>query len=249
MKTVVISLESRPDRRATFERWNRGQPLPFAFLDAAEGRRIDPARLVAAGLLHEGEENFNAGSLGNALSHATLWRDCARGREPFLIFEDDACLRGDFWKHAKPLMERHLAAADILVFGYNPESVVALAGSDGVVSAIRFDETVKRRPDYFQRYAALHDARPNLMRCTQFWGLLGYAISPEGAATLLRACLPLRSAEPITLFGTERTIRPHGIDCMINLALQKGRLRAAACYPALVLGPNQLATSDIQTAC
>lgn len=249
MKVVVISLGRRPDRRATFEAWNKAQPLPFTFFDAADGRHVDPLKLVEAGLLAAGEHNFNSSALGNALSHATLWRDCARGREPYLIFEDDACLRGDFWKHAKPLMERYLAAADMLVFGYNTNSVVALCGPDGVVSAIRFDETVKHGADYFHRYAGLHDTRPMLLRCTQFWGLLGYAIAPEGAARLLRACLPLRSDETVRLLTTERTIRPYGLDCMTNLALEKGRLRALACYPALVLGPNQLATSDIQTAC
>lgn len=249
MKTVVISLPRRFDRRERFEAWNRSQPLSFSYLPAADGDRVDRARLVESGLLAEGESNFGPGALGNAVSHAALWRDCAEGREPYLIFEDDACLRGDFWKHAKPLLERHLAAYDLITLGYNTDSVVALSGSDGVVSAMRFDESIKQRPGYFERYARLHDVRPNLLRCVQFWGLLAYAVTPDGARALLSACMPLSSRETVHLFGEGRSLRPYGLDSMINLGLQRQRITAAACYPALALGPNSQLTSDIQTAC
>ncbi len=248
MKTVVISLARRVDRRADFERWNRGQPLSFSFMTAFDGERIEERRLVAGGLLAEDERNFGKAALANALSHATLWRDCAAGREPYFILEDDVCLRGDFWRHAKPLLERHLAAADLIALGYNTDSVVALQGSDGVVSAMRFDETAKRRPGYFDAYARLHDQRPNLLRCVQFWGLLAYAVTPQGAARLLANCLPLSSCDGVPLIGTDRVVRPYGLDSMVNLALAKGRVRACAAYPALALGPNSQATSDIQTA-
>ncbi|MCX5480419.1 glycosyltransferase family 25 protein [Kaistia geumhonensis] len=248
MKTVVISLARRVDRRAEFQRWNRGQPLSFSVMTAVDGDRIDEGKLVACGLLAEGERNFGKAALANALSHATLWRDCASGREPYFILEDDVCLRGDFWRHAKPLLERHLAAADLITLGYNTDSVVALQGSDGVVSAMRFDETAKRRPGYFEAYARLHDARPNLMRCIQFWGLLAYVVTPPGAARLLESCLPLSSRDSVPLVGTDRLVRPYGLDSMVNLALSRGRVRACACYPALALGPNSQATSDIQTA-
>jgi len=220
VKTVVISLRRRVDRRARFEAWNAGQPLAFSYLPAAEGERVDAARLVECGLLAEGETGFSPGALGNALSHASLWRDCAEGREPFLILEDDACLRGDFWRHAKPMLERHLAGCDLVTLGFNTDSTVALAGPDGVVSAMRFDETAKRLPGYFERYARLQDARPNLLRCVQFWGLLAYAVSPAGARRLLAQCLPLSSAGSVDLIGA-----------------------------ALALGPYGLVTSDIQTAC
>ena len=249
MKTLVISLARRVDRRAAFERWNRSQPLAFAYLPAAEGDRIDRLRLIENGVLAEGERNFGPGALGNAMSHAAIWRECADGREPFLIFEDDACLRGDFWKHAKPMLQRMLGGCDLMTFGYNTDSVVALAGPDGVVSAMRFDETVKSRPGYFESFSRLHDVRPNLFRCVQFWGLLAYAISPSGARALLAACLPLSSQDSVALIGTERSVRPYGMDSMINLALQSGRIRATACYPALALGPNSQITSDIQAAC
>ncbi len=249
MKTVVINLPRRVDRREAFERWNRNQPLAFTYLPAAEGERIDRMRLVEHGVLSEGESNFGPGALGNAMSHAAIWRECADGREPFLILEDDACLRGDFWKHAKPMLERFLGSCDLMTFGFNTDSVVALGGPDGVISAMRFDESVKKQPGYFETFARLHDVRPNLFRCVQFWGLLAYAVSPAGARALLASCLPLCSLETVSLIGTERTVRPYGMDSMINLALQQGRLRAMACYPALALGPNSQVTSDIQCAC
>ncbi len=249
MKAVVISLSHRVDRRDQFETWNRAQPLKFHYLPAADGHRVGRQRLVELGLLADAENNFGPGALGNAVSHATLWRECADGREPFLILEDDACLRGDFWKHAKPMLERYIGSCDLMTFGYNTDSVVALGGPDGVISAMRFDESVKKRPGYFDTFSRLHDVRPNLFRCGQFWGLLAYAISPAGARALLASCLPLSSRETVSLIGTERTVRPYGMDSMINLALQQGRLRAMACYPALALGPNSQATSDIQCAC
>jgi len=247
VKTIVISLPRRIDRRETFEAWNRAQPLCFSYLPAAEGEHIARHRLIESGLLVEDEHNFGPGALGNALSHAAIWRNCAEGTETYLVLEDDACLRGDFWKHAKPILERNLAACDILALGYNTDSVVALRGSDGVVSAMRFDETVKKRPGYFETYSRLHDVRPNLFRCVQFWGLLAYAITPRGAKALLSACLPLSSQERVTLIGQDRVIQPYGMDSMVNLALQKGTIRAAACYPSLAQGPNSQLTSDIQT--
>lgn len=246
MRAIVINLERRPDRRQRFLEWNGRQPLRFEFFAAADGSRVDRAKLIERGLLDGEDTRFNGGSLGNALSQLSLWQACAAGREPFLIFEDDACLRGDFWRHARPTMERYLSAHDLIAFGFNTDCITALASSDGFVSAIRFDETIKHRPDYFAAYSRLKDERPQLFRCLQFWGTLAYAITPAGARRLIDACFPLSSRERIEIIGEQRSFAPYGLDGMVNLAIQKGKLNVVACYPPLVLGPNSHADSDIQ---
>lgn len=246
LRVIVINLERRPDRRQRFIEWNGRQPVRFEFFAAADGRQIDRAKLVASGLLDGQDNRFNGGALGNALSQHALWQACAAGREPFLIFEDDACLRGDFWRHARPMMERYLSAHHMIVFGFNTDCVTALRSSDGFVSAIRFDDSIKHRPDYFTAFAKLTDASPQLFQCLQFWGTLAYAITPAGARALLKGCFPLASRESIDIVTEGRAILPYGLDGMINLALQQRELDVIACYPPLVLGPNSHADSDIQ---
>ncbi|PPE77761.1 hypothetical protein C3941_22220 [Kaistia algarum] len=246
LRIHVINLERRPDRRNQFMEWNGHQPLRFEFLAAADGRRIDRARLIEQGLLDPADREFNNGALGNALSQLSLWQACAAGHQPFLVFEDDACLRGDFWRHARPLMERYLSAHPIILFGFNTDAVTALRGADGFVSVVRFDERIKRRPGYFRDYGKLQDVRPQLFQCLQFWGSLAYAITPAGARALINACFPLSSRARIEMIGEGRSVIPCGVDGMMNVALQEGRLKVLACYPPLVLGPNSHADSDIQ---
>ena len=247
MRVFVINLERRPERRSRFTEWNRRQPLRFEFFAAADGQRLDRAKLATHGLLDPDDRLFQSGALGNALSHHALWTACAAGREPYLVFEDDACLRGDFWRHARPYIERYLSAYDLMAFGFNTDCVTALRTSDGFVSAIRFDESIKRRPDYFTSYAKLEAERPQLFQCLQFWGTLAYAVSPAGARRLLDACFPLSSRERIGLVGEDRSIMPYGLDGMVNVGLQRGQLGVVACYPPLALGPNSHADSDVQT--
>jgi len=246
LRAFVINLERRVDRRRQFLAWNEQQPLAFEFFAAADGTRIDRGKLIAAGLLDATDREFNNGALGNALSQLALWRACAAGREPYLVFEDDACLRGDFWQHAKPMIERYLAPHHLMLFGFNTDSVTSLRGSDGFVSAMRFDESIKRHPRFFEEYRRLRDVRPNLFHCRQFWGTLAYAISPRGARALIDACFPLSSRRKVELIGENRELAPCGLDGMMNLALQEQRLDVVACYPALVLGPNSHLDSDIQ---
>lgn len=248
MKSFVINLESRPDRKAAFDCWNRRQPVAYSYFPAISGRSVNRFDLVAKGHLAPEEALFNAGSLGNALSHRALWEECARGDEPYLIFEDDCCLRGDFWRHAQPIISREANHRHMIVFGFNTDAAIAIRGADGVLSAIRFDETIKRHPDYFCQYSQLKDGRPNLFRCHQFWGILAYAISPKGAQRLIEECFPLASDEPVELIGEDRKVPPYGLDGRINLALQKERLDALICYPPLALGPNSQTMSDIQAA-
>lgn len=246
MRAFVINLERRSDRRQRFVEWNGRQPFRLEFFPAADGRQIDRGRLVACGLLDGQDNRFNGGALGNALSQHALWQACAAGREPFLIFEDDACLRGDFWRHARPMMERYLSAHHMIVFGFNTDCVTALRSADGFVSAIRFDESVKQRPDYFTAFARLADTSPQLFQCLQFWGTLAYAITPAGARALLGSCFPLSSRQSVDIVAEGRAIQPYGLDGMINLALQQRRIDVIACYPPLALGPNSHADSDIQ---
>jgi GR25 family glycosyltransferase involved in LPS biosynthesis len=249
MRAFVINLAHRVDRREAFQQWNQRQPFRYEYFAAIDGKRVDRVRLAQQNWLDPERNTFNAGALGSALSHLALWQACAAGTEPFLIFEDDCCLRGDFWKHGQKLLSRYLSAHDMILLGFNTDAAIALRSGDGVLSAISFDERVKLRPGYFTEYSRLRDSCPNLFRCHQFWGTLAYAVSPSGARRLIEACFPLSSREEFQLIGSSRrAIRPFGIDGSINLALERGRLDVIACYPPLALGPNRHADSDIQVA-
>jgi hypothetical protein len=99
----VISLDRTPQRFAQFLADNAGFAVQrFA---ACDGGLLTPAGCVAEGLI-SAENIYNAGALGTARSHVTLWRECVASGAPMVVAEDDIVLRADFWPAMAALLER-----------------------------------------------------------------------------------------------------------------------------------------------
>lgn len=240
MHGYVINLERRPDRRQTFLGWNGGHGVEFTFVPAIDGAAVAADSLVADGLLVAGPHHYPAGAIGNALSHRALWQRCAESGDSMAVFEDDACLRHDFLRHAEAALAGAGDDWDLFFFGYNTDAAIAVVTPEALFGVIVFDDHAKRKPGYFDKFA--HRAPdvpcPYVFKTMRAWGTLGYMVTPAGARHLLDACFPLSSEDAILLHVEGRTVPPKALDGMINLALQKGLVTAKCCFPPLVTGPN-----------
>lgn len=245
MRFNVINLPARADRRAQFMAWNAHPGIDITWVDAAVGAELDRNALVAQGVITVDNRQFGAGALGCAMSHRALWLAAREAQTPTFICEDDACLRGEFNRHVETVLAQLKPDWDLCYFGYNTDAVVATQSDDGLRTLLFFDESAKRTPAYFDAFSRLKAPAPALLRCFQAWGTLCYAVSPAGAQRLLELCFPMRADADIFMFGQNRTIKPFGIDGMINLALQRAPLNAYCVTPPLVAGPNDAASSDV----
>ena len=247
MRLNVINLPARADRRAKFTAWNARPGVEIAFTDAVIGVALDRADLAKRNLVDPDAQGFSAGALGNALSHHKLWLEAAAAPQPTFICEDDACLRADFPAQAHGALSQISADWDILFLGYNTNAIVAVQSSDGLKALLNFDESAKRNADFFEAFARTPAPAPTPLLCFQAWGTLAYAISPQGAAKLLKLCFPLSGAMDIFMFGQNRTLKPYTLDGMINVALQRAPVNAYCVFPPLAVSENDVATSDVVT--
>ena len=245
MRLNVISLPTRADRRAQFTAWNARPGVEIAFVDAVVGASLDRAELAARGLVASDAAQVSAGALGNALSHHKLWVEAVTSSGPTFIFEDDACLRADFVTQAMEALAQIPADWDFVFFGYNTNAIVAVQSRDGLKALLHFDEGAKRNADYFTTFARDPAPAPTPLLCFQAWGTLAYAISPRGAARLLKLCFPLSGANDIFMFGQNRKLQPYTLDGMINVALQRAPLSAYCLFPPLAVSANDVAGSDV----
>jgi GR25 family glycosyltransferase involved in LPS biosynthesis len=233
----VISLERTPQRWRAFEAANEGGPAYTRF-DAIDGLKIDPLELISSGMMAEGL-SYTHGAIGCALSHIAFWRACAVADGPVTVCEDDAILH--------PAFESCAAAAadlkpdfDLILWGWNFNSVLAGELFDGAPFAMGFDEALMS-----QATAAFRNGRPTpiLLRLHRAFGTPCYTLSPRGAAKLLALCLPLvpgRVFFPLLNRESENT----GLDIPLNAAYPK--IAAYAALPPLALTLNVAALSTVE---
>lgn len=247
MHALILNLKRRPDRRTQFLDWNGHHDIAFEFVEAVDGQTLSRQCLRDQGLITDDTDRWTVGALGNALSHRRLWIRAVETGEPQWVFEDDACLRGDFSTRLPQILEG-LDDPDFLYLGFNTNASLCVEGPEGLISVVLFDESCKRSPDYFRRYSRLCSARPpNVLRCLQAWGHPAYMVTPRGAKRLLERCFPLRSSPPLPLLGQNRQISPYTLDGLINLALLRQGIESRCCFPPLVLTPNDYHGSDVVT--
>lgn len=245
MRLNVINLPSRADRRAQFTAWNARPDIEIAWVDAAVGADLDRNALVAQNIITSNNAQFTPGALGCAVSHHAQWLAARAAQSYTIVCEDDASLRGDFTSQTEAVLAQLQADWHICYLGYNTDAIVAVQSADGLKSLMYLDEAVKRTPGYFESFARLTAPMPTPLLCFQVWGTLCYAVSPAGAQRLLELCFPMRADAEVVMFGQNRTLKPFGIDGMINLALQLEPLNAYCVVPPLVVSENDAATSDV----
>lgn len=244
MRLYVINLPSRADRRSQFSRWNVRADLDIVFVAAVVGADLDQDAIVRDELAAP-HTRLTPGALGCAQSHRMLWRQVVAAGTPMIVCEDDACLRGDFVERTSALMAELGGDWDLLYLGYNTDALVAVETPEGLKMLLQFDEAVKSAPGFFEQFAKLRSRAPTALACYQAWGTLCYAITPRGAARLLRACFPMSQERPVVMFGQNITLPPFGVDGMINAALQREQIAAFCAVPAVAVSLNDRADSDV----
>jgi glycosyl transferase, family 25 len=241
----VISLARRPDRRERFLRWNSGKGVDLTVVDAVDGQTLNRQALLRDSLIDDANLNFSSGHLGAALSHRKLWELCVALGRPILVFEDDVFLPDSLADWCERFVADLAQGCHILYVGYNRDAILSVGFGDGDWCNIVFQPTTgsfEYRAQQHSRWSARNSH--TILDTRLVWGITAYAISPAGAEALLRSCFPLSNKLPLRMFGAGRLLVPYSLDGMVNLAIQRGLVKARVVFPPMVVGPNDPADSD-----
>jgi hypothetical protein len=234
----VISLDRTPDRFDRFVALHPG--FPIARFSAIDGARVTRADCLRDGLINE-QNTYNPGAIGIALSHTTLWRDCAAGSVPFHIVEDDVILRADFVSAAAAALAT-LPDWDIVLWLHNFDWPVKIRppGEIGPVVMQYEPDDGGRNWDGFRATRVA----PMLVPVLSAGGIGCYSISPQGARRLLADCLPIGNAmaEYVPKPGTGWLNT--GLD--VEMSRHYGRRLAFFAIPPLAVAPNDQSASTIR---
>lgn len=240
MQAWVINLDRSTARLDVFVRRNAGI-LTITRFPAIDGQTLDRAALIARGIMDPALTAYTPGAFGCALSHAALWRHCIALGEPITVCEDDAVLHRQFAPLADELLGALAGDFDLVMWGWNFDSYLAVDLLPGVSPALlTFDQARMRGAlDVFQQFPI----RPLLLPLLRSFGTPCYTVSPRGADHFLRASFPLTPFE-VFFPGLNRAIPNNGIDMPMNRAYPS--LRAFASLPPLALTVNERSQSTVQ---
>ena len=239
MQVHYINLDSRADRNQSFLDMN-STIVDCRRVAAVDGRRLNLTELVKAGVVHEPTPAYSAGSLGCALSHKGLWEQCVTQDMVLTVAEDDAIFNRGYSDKATGILAKLPSDWDIMLWGWNFDSILHVAVIDGVKQSImRFESSpLGAKIPRFQD--GDYDALP--LRFLGGFGLVCYSISPKGARRMLDSCFPLK-VETIGIPGLGRTLPNVHIDFLLNKYYHT--MKAYVSFPPLVWTENDKANSDI----
>lgn len=237
MEISLINLDRQPDRLASFCRAN-AHLSEVTRVPAMEGARFSRERLMEKQILAEAMPSYTTGAIGCALSHLALWESAFNSGKVTTVAEDDAIFHPDFQSLAPAVLESLPAGWDIVLWGWNFDSILLFDLVPGVLSCLsQFDQNQLRASLSAYRSAAV---APRAYRLKRAFGTVCYSVSPEGAGRLHSHCVPIRPME--TFYpGLNRTLPNAGIDGMMNAAYPD--LQAWVCFPPLVVTENDHTTS------
>ena len=122
MKKYVINLEKRPDRKEHFLQKNQGLEN-VEFVTAVDGYEIDGAYLKKHGYKVDQvwrdpfkDRRVTKGEVGCFISHYKLYEEIAKGKEPVMVFEDDAYVLPNY---DEPTIKEIMTQCDFLYLAYN----------------------------------------------------------------------------------------------------------------------------------
>jgi GR25 family glycosyltransferase involved in LPS biosynthesis len=237
MEISLINLDRQPGRLARFCRVNAhlGQVTRIA---AVDGGSYSRAKLIEKNILAEPMPGYTTGAIGCALSHLSLWERAFNSAKVTTVAEDDAFFHRDFEFLAPALLESLPPGWDIVLWGWNFDSILLFDMLPGVFSCLgQFDQEQLRASLAAYRTSQV---APRTYRLSRAFGTVCYSISPAGAGRLHGHCMPIRPME--TFYpGLKRTLPNEGIDRMMNSAYPN--LQAYVCFPPLVVTENDHANS------
>ena len=223
----VISLPRTPERLTQFRTCNpHVQAQHFPAIDGREVGHIDflPATLP-----------FSVGAVGCFLSHLKLWD--AATTEPVTIFEDDAVIHHRFEEHSASILAS-LPDWHFVLWGWNFDAVTMTEPYPGVARCLITSDQQSLR-DNIDKFQAT-ELRPTAVPLIRFSGTPGYSISPAGVARIKKLMLPVPET-PTWYLGRDWPTR--GIDDALSLVME--RVNGYACFPPIVVTPNDHATSTV----
>ncbi|WP_016835302.1 glycosyltransferase family 25 protein [Herbaspirillum lusitanum] len=235
----IINLDDAVARRSIFAEQN--QHLDYEFVNAIRGASVDAQVLSDPNLFGTGLQ-YTKGAYGCALSHLTAWFDAIDSNEVITIAEDDAIFRYDFQLMHQHLLNNLPQDWDIVMWGWNFDSILSLNAMPDVSSTVLFfDQNQLRNKTYeFQ----LSKQAPVLLPLDKCFGTPAYSISPKGAEKFVKGCFPL---EHFHLYfpGINRELPNNGIDIAMNRIYAS--TNSYACFPPLVVTKNEHEISSVQT--
>lgn len=234
----VITLARLPDKLVEFRNRNQSVNLPFHVFLGVDGQSLNLPDLVKKGLATEGL-SWKPGAVGNALSHCAAWERCCQQGRPMLVLEDDA-LVSPALKSDLPRLMHGDDNWDIVLLGYNTDSCLDVRLSSSLHLQGQFTPPYPTA-ELIQK--AFQEMGPTqLFRLNNAFGIVGYLVSPRGAAKLIEGCFPI-SDRVVTVPALKRHISSTTLDGLMNGLYRD--LQAYACVPPLVLSPNDRATSTV----
>jgi len=239
----VINLARHPQRLKRFFEQNEGVGLRIERFEAIDGSTVDPAKAVADEVVTS-RAQFSPGAVGVAMSHRAIWRESIARRKYAIVFEDDAVIRGDVRDVLPPLVSQLAGNWDIILLGYNTNSILDLKLSDGGIDfrghfSVQYPTLVQ-----LSAFVASKEA-VEIYKLNGAFGLCGYAISPRGAERLISTCFPMdKRVIPIPALG--RSIVSSGLDSILNAFFRQ--VSAYACFTPLVVPINDPSSSSVLQA-
>ncbi|MEN3275966.1 MAG: glycosyl transferase, family 25 [Massilia sp.] len=235
----VISLARSLERRATFAASNAH--IDFAFFDAVEGASV-MGHLHALPELFDRDVAYLPGAVGCALSHLTLWKEAADTNKVVTVLEDDAILRFDFHEQYAHALKKLPADWDMVVWGWNFDSVVNLnvmPGISPVVMTFNQNQLRESIPAFQELTIA-----PQLLPLSHCFGTPAYSISPAGGRKFIENCFPLNNFKQVVP-GLPYPLPNNGIDMVMNRIY--GATRSFCSMPPLAVTENDTPNSTIGT--
>jgi GR25 family glycosyltransferase involved in LPS biosynthesis len=239
MKNFVVNLKRQPEKYENFLKLNAASGISFERFEASDGAALSDQDIAGMKVMAPGAK-LTKGAIGCGASHFRIWKEIVAANVPALVFEDDAVIRNDLTPSLAALLPA-LENWDILMLGYNTDSVLDLELARGMNSAMVF---TPKYPDAAGEAAfQKSNAAVGAFRLNHCFGTSGYAVSPAGAKKLLRFCFPMDN-RPITIPALKRSFPAYGLDCMLNDVYKN--IEAYACFSPLVLPRNDRAASTVQ---
>ena len=242
MKTYVINLKRREDRKEYFDKINSSK-LNYEYFDLVfDGHEIDHNYLLERSW--DTDKNWidpientriTKGEVGCFLTHYHLWKYAADKRESILVLEDDAIITDRF---STEEVERLLTTGYELVYlGWKEMSNEATIFETPSLSpmtihpfqAMSLIENGIEQGDDFEKTkknldAAMRTRSQDFVRPQYPYWTLAYAITPEGADKLL-AMNPQKSIIPVDEF-LPNALKTGEINCIgykENVIVPRGR--------------------------
>ena len=235
----LINLDRSTDRLATFKERNHHLEN-ISRVSGTDGARLDRAELIGAGIIAD-DLLYLPGALGCALSHVGLWEKAASEDRVITIFEDDVFCSPAFTKESVRLVSSLPKDWDVMVWGFNFDP--AFIWVDLGFSKAKLEFYRRRKPRDYQEFQAGR-LSPSAVRLAHSFGTIAYSVSPKGARTLLKHCIPLRKRF-IPFPGTNVVVKDEGIDMAMSGIYEK--MQAFICIPPLVIHDQEQPSDRMTT--